>query len=112
MKFKELTEIETLRTNTYIDFEKALQDFRDKYSKDYDFDLNYSDTEHLIVLTENILEYNKEIHQDLSWTFNVKLIAVNKLQQTTSNGEYLTIEYIYEDNDSVNTKIKWEDIRL
>lgn len=111
MKFKQLMEIDTLRSNTYIDFEKRLNQYREKYP-DKEYDLDYSDNEHLIIQTENILEYTRNMHEDLCNTFDVKLILVNRLQQQSGKGEYLTIEYIYEDQDSLNAELKWENIRL
>lgn len=112
MKFQELIKADNLRNKTYVDFENKLTKFRLKYKDKYDFNLDYSDNEHLIVLVENIMEYNKEIHEDLSKTFNVKLVYVNHLKQQSVKGHYLTVEYIYKDSDSVEHGLNWNDIIL
>lgn len=110
MKFKELLETDNQRNQAYVDFEKELTGFRNQYNN-YDFDLNYSDNEHLIILVENVGGYNQEIHVQLCRTFNVKLVYVNRLTQQTARGYYLTIEYIYKDSCSEEQELKWEDIR-
>lgn len=112
MNFNELMKADNNRNKTYMDFEKSLNQFRLKYNPQCEFDLNYSDNEHLIILTENLTEYTRDMHKDLCQSFNVKLIAVNRLKQQLANKTYLTIEYIYEDRDSLKDELKWESIRL
>ncbi|MBQ2652520.1 MAG: hypothetical protein IJF83_03105 [Methanobrevibacter sp.] len=111
MKFKELLKHDNTRNEAYVEFEKELTRFRDQYDT-YDFDLNYSDNEHLIVLVESILEYDKRIHERLCECFDVKLVYLNHLTQQSSNETYSTWEYIYMTNDSLETELKWEDIRV
>lgn len=110
MKFKKLRQTEDKRNQIFQEFEEALKKFRLKYS-DVDFDLNYADTDHIIVLTENILEYTEEMHVDLCRTFDVKLTYVNKLNQQSSTGHYLTIEYIYQPITDNKPLMKWSDIK-
>ncbi len=111
MKFKELLETDNQRNQAYVDFEKELTGFRNQYNN-YDFDLNYSDNEHLIVLVENVLEYNRGIHEQLCRIFDVKLVYLNHLTQQSSKETYSTWEYIYMTKDSLEQELKWEDIRV
>ena len=111
MKFKELLKHDNTRNEAYVDFEKELTQFRNKFH-DYDFDLNYSDCEHLIVLVENVREYNLGIHERLCKQFDVKLVYLNHLTQQSSKETYSTLEYIYMTKDSLEQELKWEDIRV
>lgn len=111
MKFEELRQIEELRNEIFKKFEKELNDFRSTYNLN-EFELNYADTDHLIVTTENILDYSEKIHNTLCDYFKVKLTHVNRLNQQSARGEYLTIEYIYQPVDVPEQAINWEDIRL
>lgn len=110
MKFEELTLIEDKRNNTFIEFEKELTKFKEYYH-DADFDLNYADTDHLIITTENILEYTEKMHIKLCRYFNVKLTYVNRLNQQSARGHYLTIEYIYQPVDAQEQEIPWRSIK-
>lgn len=110
MKFEELTLIEEKRTKVFRQFEKDLKKFKENY-EDVNFDLNYADRDHLIVLTENILEYTREMHNNVCRYFNVKLTYVNRLNQQSARGHYLTIEYIYQPADAPEKQLQWEDIK-
>lgn len=110
MKFEELTLIDDKRNNTFIEFEKELTKFKEYYH-DADFDLQYADSKHLIVITDCITGYTKDIHDILCKVFKVKLTYVNQLNQQSAMGDYLSIEYIYQDVDDKEEEIKWEAIK-
>jgi len=111
MKFKELLETDNQRNQAYVDFEKELTGFRNQYNN-YDFDLNYSDNEHLIILVENVGEYNQGVHESLCKQFDVKLVYLNHLTQQSNKETYSTWEYIYMTKDSLEQELKLEDIRV
>jgi len=111
MKFKELDNIETQRNRTFQKFHDELEEFKLQYPE-AEFDLQYADREHLMVITESVADYNKEIHESLCSYFNVKLTYVNRLNQQSARGHYLTIEYIYQNMDAAEEQIPWESIRV
>ena len=112
MRFQELLDADNQRNNTHIDFEKQLNLFRSKYKGAYDFALDYADNEHLLIQVENPVEYTKEVHKDLTATFNVKLVAVTQLTQQLAKREYITIEYCYKDIGAVEPELSWENIKI
>ena len=110
MRFKELTLIEEERNDTFTKFEMELEKFRLAYNT-IAFEVDYSDRDHLLVTTENILEYTREMHNNVCRYFNVKLTYVNRLNQQSARGHYLTIEYIYQPADAPEKQLQWEDIK-
>ena len=111
MIFKQLTEISNERNRKYELFEKLLKDFQSNFQDQADFDLQYADSTHLIVITDCITGYTKDIHDILCKVFKVKLTYVNQLNQQSAMGDYLSIEYIYQDVDDKEEEIKWEAIK-
>lgn len=110
MRFKELTLIEEERNDTFTKFEMELEKFRLAYNT-IAFEVDYIDRDHLLVTTENILEYPEEVHNKLCEHFDVKLTYVNKLNQQSSRGHYLTVEYVYQPTDCDEEELEWRNIQ-